>query len=159
MSCHKSPLTKQFPKMLVILTQDLVIFRKYNILNRLCFHSSEPQVCSCQTKYGLPSGCMSLCMFTNRFSYKPCCWERKDVWGVAEGSFGFVFTWKTKSLWFFPISCRCIVGEILFLDTVASIIDTLNFLHIQPQGRPIFLLLAYLSESSRAAEIWEMYYI
>lgn len=56
-------------------------------------------------------------------------------------------------------SYNVIVGEILFLDTVASIIDTLNLLHIQPQGRPIFLLLAYLSESSRAAVIWEMYYI
>lgn len=56
-------------------------------------------------------------------------------------------------------SYTIIVGVILFLDTVASIIDTLNLLHIQPQGRPIFLLLTYLSESSRAAVIWEMYYI
>lgn len=77
--------------------------------------------------------------------------EKKTHYGICLG--------LKNTLWFLHIPCRCIVGEILFLNTMASIIDTLDSLHIQPQGRPIFLLLAYLCESSRAAEIWEMDYI
>lgn len=126
-----------------------------------CFHSSEPQFCSCQTKYGILSGRLfSVCLQTVPTVSQAIGKER--CLGCCQSILWICLHQEKKkkiSLISSYIPCRCIIGEMLFLDTVASIIDTLNLLHIQPQGRPIFLLLAYLSESSRAAEIWEMYYI
>ncbi len=92
------------------------------------------------------------------FLTKECYWEIKEGWDVAK-NFEFVtWTFCLHLDFFLYRYCRWNIifrycGIHYWYSEFAAYPTTFGC------GRPIFLLLAYLSESSRAAVIWEMYYI